>query len=63
MYQYPASEYEDQMMSVLRRAQANNPQAGFRLKWVDPEEKHDGQLMVRKNELLDACNNNKNNKQ
>lgn len=37
MYQYPASEYEDQAMKTLRTAQANNPQAGFRLKWVEPE--------------------------
>ena len=41
MYQYPACEYEDEAMRVLRRAQANNPQAGFRLKWVEPEEEQE----------------------
>jgi hypothetical protein len=41
MYQYPACEYEDEAMRVLRRAQANNPRAGFRLKWVEPEEEQE----------------------
>ena len=38
MYQYPASEYEDQALRILRKAQENNPRAGFRLRLVDDEE-------------------------
>lgn len=34
MYQYPASEYEDQARRILRRAQENNPAAGFHLRRV-----------------------------
>ena len=43
MYQYPASECEDQAMVILRRAQENNPRAGFRLGRVDDEEKNSEQ--------------------
>ena len=39
MYQYPASECEDQAMAILRRAQENNPRAGFRLGRVEDGEK------------------------
>lgn len=42
MYQYPASEYEDTDLRTLRNAQERNPQAGFRLKWVEPEPEEDG---------------------
>lgn len=38
MYQYPASEHEDQAMRILRKAQGNNPRAGFRLGRVDGED-------------------------
>jgi hypothetical protein len=38
MYQYPASEYEDQALRILRKAQENNPRAGFRLRSVDGED-------------------------
>lgn len=37
MYQYPVSEYEDQALRILRKAQENNPRAGFRLGSVDEE--------------------------
>lgn len=39
MYQYPASEHEDQALGILRRAQENNPRAGFRLRRVEDGEK------------------------
>ncbi|MBQ7512674.1 MAG: hypothetical protein IJU11_08035 [Prevotella sp.] len=35
MYQYPASEYETDALRILRKAQQNNPQAGFRIKWTE----------------------------
>jgi hypothetical protein len=38
MYQYPASECEDQALRVLRKAQGNNPRAGFRLGRVGGED-------------------------
>ena len=44
MYQYPASEYEDQALRTLRRAQENNPDAGFRLRWVEPEPKEESEV-------------------
>jgi hypothetical protein len=45
MYQYPVSEYEDQAMRTLAKAQSNNPGAGFRLKRVgDGDEKSDAKL-------------------
>ena len=45
MYQYPVSEYEDQAMGILAKAQSNNPGAGFRLKRVgDGDEKSDAKL-------------------
>lgn len=37
MYQYPASECEDQAIRILRKAQGNNPRAGFRLGRVGVE--------------------------
>lgn len=37
MFQYPAPEYEDEALKILRKAQQNNPKAGFRLKWIEPE--------------------------
>lgn len=44
MYQYPASEYEDQALRILRKAQENDPRAGFRLVRVDDGEESPGQL-------------------
>lgn len=44
MYQYPASECEDQAMVILRRAQENNPRAGFRLGRVEDGEENSEQL-------------------
>lgn len=44
MYQYPTCEYEDQAMRVLRRAQENNPEAGFRLRWVEPEPEEESEV-------------------
>ena len=38
MYQYPASECEDQAIRILRKAQGNNPRAGFRLGRVGGED-------------------------
>ena len=38
MYQYPASECEDQAIRILRKAQGNNPRARFRLGRVGGED-------------------------
>ena len=35
MYQYPASEYEDDALRILRKAQQNNPEVGFHIKWTE----------------------------